>query len=97
VRDRTDPATEARIRAATSKAEEAERAERAEESKLTRQARTVLTESERRRIWNGSGGGLSSDASEPTNRAKVGRRWLAEIGQVPDWSAEIKGGRRQAG
>jgi hypothetical protein len=95
--NRCDDATEARIGAASTKADERDRAERAERlarGELARTTKTTLTEVERRRLWNGHVGSVFSPESEPTNRAKVGRAWLAEIQQLPDWTAEIKAPKR---
>lgn len=48
--------------------------------------RPRLSESDRRRIWNGYKGGILSSNLEVTNRAKVGREFLIRIKQEPDWS-----------
>jgi hypothetical protein len=52
-------------------------------------ADATLTESQRRRIWNGYRGNI--DREEPADRslAVIGRRFLTEIGQPPDWSLEV--------
>lgn len=50
--------------------------------------RTVLSEAERRRIWMGCRwvSGSTDRRGEPTNLAKLGREWLTNIGQQPDWT-----------
>jgi hypothetical protein len=42
----------------------------------------------------GSGAGQASGAAELTDRAKVGRDWLASIGQAPDFSIDPAGARQ---
>lgn len=61
--------------------------------RLRRQARTVLTEAERRRYWYGSKKALGGER-ELTNAAKLGRDWLTRIGQVPDWSIDLAKNQR---
>lgn len=46
----------------------------------------TLSEAHRRRIWMGHRKGNPFAAVEPQCLAAVGRRWLEEIGQLPDWS-----------
>jgi hypothetical protein len=58
--------------------------------KLARKAKqAVLTEVERRRIWNGYTSQVHAEEPEPTNRAAVGRAFLREIGQLPDFSRRL--------
>lgn len=53
---------------------------------LVKRHKGKLTESERRLIWNGNKGAVTSECRDVTNLAKVGRDWLTSIGQVPDFS-----------
>lgn len=88
--DRLAPGTEARVRAARLglkvQAEIARHKERLREITRRKKGRAVLTESERRRLWNGYRYSLLRSDPEPTNFARTGREFLVEIGQVPDWS-----------
>lgn len=52
--------------------------------KATRRPR--LSESDRRRIWNGYKGGILASNLEVTNRAKIGREFLIRIQQEPNWN-----------
>jgi hypothetical protein len=51
--------------------------------------KAVLTELERRAIWNGYLPAVHRPAITPPVPAQVGRRWLKEIGQEPDFSLEL--------
>lgn len=70
-----------------------ERAERATREDVQRRNGGVrLTESERRRLWNGYRGSImrarnlsDREALEATNRTAIARKWLTETGQEPDW------------
>ena len=82
------PAIDARCRAARIGLQArtaTEAAEKGAADKL-RRVNVVLTESERRRVWNGHRGGIVTSNPEPTNRAAIGRAWLVSIGQTPDWT-----------
>lgn len=61
------------------------------QSHLSRK-KVVLSESERRRIWNGYKGSILSELGPQflTNRAKEGRDFLKRIHQEPRWDAELK-------
>lgn len=48
--------------------------------------RPRLSESDRRRIWNGYKGGILSSNLEVTNRARIGREFLIAIKQEPNWN-----------
>jgi hypothetical protein len=90
---RCSPDIEAKVRSSDIGAKARERAELADKgaiNKLRNQTITKLTEVERRRIWNGGIGGVRMEAAEPSNRARIGRQFLREIGQVPDFSIELK-------
>lgn len=85
--DSSSPRREAQIRTARiglRARAQVEIAEREAREHLHR--KSILTESERRRLWNGYRGGLLRSRLEVTNRAKVGREWLKSIGQEPDFS-----------
>lgn len=88
--DRLDPAVEARVRAAKLglKVQAEIDRQKARLDELTRRkrgGRAVLSEAERRRLWNGYRGSLLAADPEPTNRARAGREFLAAIGQEPDF------------
>lgn len=101
--DRLNPATEARLRAArlglAVQAEIDRRKDRLDELTRRRKGRrATLTETERRRLWNGYRGSLIEPDPEPTNRAALGRAFLAEIGQLPDFALTLdRRGRVVAG
>jgi hypothetical protein len=76
------------------KAEAAERMVREDLQELRKGVQ--LDESTRRRIWNGYRGGIHASNPNVTNEAKLCRDFLIEIGQVPDWSLEIKVRRRRS-
>lgn len=63
--------------------------------KLQEQHLTILSERERRRIWHGARNSYDTDA-DVVNRAKIGRDWLKQIGQEPDWSISLARGARRA-
>lgn len=90
---RCSPDIEAKVRSADIKAkakESAEAADKAAMDKLQSQSITKLTEVERRRIWNGGVGGVAMETCEPTNRARIGREFLKQIGQEPRWEIPLK-------
>jgi hypothetical protein len=60
--------------------------------KLAKAGKTKLTESHRRRIWNGYRRSIVAEIVGPavTNQAKIGRDWLNAIGQAPDWALPIE-------
>lgn len=68
-----------------------EQARQAEEQLRNRKGQTRLTESERRRLWNGYKGGILSPSLTITNRAQIGRAFLTRIGQEPDWNLILDG------
>lgn len=83
------PAREARVRAARLGISGKEAAAQADKkaTEIQRKQNVQLTEPERRRIYYGcrSKSPLANLASERiTNLAKVGREWLAKIGQLPN-------------
>jgi hypothetical protein len=85
--DGLSPSQEARVRAARIGLKARDASNRAEREYRDDLRRRDLTESERRHIWFGySKKGYESGKTEVVNRAKVGRDWLTEIGQLPDWS-----------
>jgi hypothetical protein len=87
--DSLSPRNEARVRAqllSVRGRSDDEAAGRAARTELQKHSRGGLTESERRRLWNGYKGGLKTENPEPTNRAKVARDFLTERGMAPDWS-----------
>lgn len=84
----SSPRVEAKVRAARiglKRRDKSEQAEKKARARLNRHP-VVLTESERRRLWNGYRGGILSEFPELNNLARVGREWLIEQGQQPDWS-----------
>lgn len=56
--------------------------------RLAKAAKMKLTEVERRRIWNGYRKTILEPivGKDVTNRALIGRTWLAAIAQEPDWT-----------
>ena len=91
--DGLSPRREAMVKAARLGVDVKDRGNAAEKRTRDRcraAAKTLLTEGERRRIWNGNRGGVLVEADELTNAAKLGREWLISIGQVPDWSIIMK-------
>jgi hypothetical protein len=85
------PAREAQVRAARLGISGKEATEQAEKKavEIQRKQNVQLSEPERRRIYYGcrSKSPLGQLASERiTNLAKVGREWLAQIGQLPDFT-----------
>jgi len=88
------PSIETRCRGAQLGLKAKSRAEQAEQqakAKL-RQARwPVLSEIERRRIWNGyKHSAIREYVGELSNAAKAGREFLETIGQLPDWSIKVQ-------
>lgn len=59
----------------------------------------LLSERERRRIWNGNASSPLGPIPDGklTNLAKVGRDWLREIEQEPDWTLVIDRFGREVG
>ncbi len=55
--------------------------------KLAKAAKIVLSERDRRRIWNGYRRTIlaATVGSDVTNLARVGREWLTKIQQEPAW------------
>lgn len=101
--DSSSPGIEARILAARvglrarSVAEDADR-NATDELRRLKRSEPVLTEAHRRRIWNGySRNGLSSRNADVVNRAKLGREFLASIGQEPDFNLILDGKGRVVG
>ena len=83
------PAREAQVRAARLGISGKEAAEQSTKraKELQRKQSVSLTESERRRIWFGSRkSALAEVDGKISNLAKVGREWLAAIGQLPDFT-----------
>jgi hypothetical protein len=86
------PRREAQVKAARVGLKARDKGEQAEKRARDRLAKhpTVLSEADRRRLWNGYKGGIISEYTEElTNLAATGREWLLEIGQVPDWDLLI--------
>jgi len=89
--DESSPAREAQIRAARLGLKARDRAQQSEQrarGKLAAKRWPVLTEVERRRIWNGYRKTVLTEltGTEVTNLALTGREFLTAIGQEPDWS-----------
>jgi hypothetical protein len=59
--------------------------------------RPRLSESDRRRIWNGYKGGILSSSLEVTNRARIGREFLIRIKQEPNWNLILDAGGKIVG
>jgi hypothetical protein len=85
------PTREAQVRAARLGISGREQADQADKKAkdLKRKQSVKLTEAERRRIWHGCRaksplGELAS--TRAVNLAKIGREWLEQIGQLPDFS-----------
>lgn len=98
--DSMSPRREAQVRAARLGLKNQDRLERGE-AKVDAELRRVpvLSESERRRLWNGYHGGILAALSddEITNRAKAGRDFLRDSGQEPDWSLVLNRAGRVVG
>lgn len=91
--DSLSPRREAQVRAARIGLRRRDRVEQAESKAKARMTRVpVLTESDRRKLWNGYRGTFLQEwVGELTNVAKVGRDWLIAIGQEPDWDLILDG------
>jgi hypothetical protein len=50
-----------------------------------REGGTILTEIQRRQLWNGYKGGVIKEHEKVNNRAKAGREFLQSINQLPDF------------
>lgn len=104
--DAVAPAVEARIRAGRlglKVRSEIDRAKaRLAELTQRRKGRAVLSERDRRRLWNGYRGSLLESNPEPTNRAEAGREFLISIGQTPNFDlildnhGRVVGGRQES-
>lgn len=70
-------------------AADSRQADRDAERDLARKMGKVLSERDRRRVWNGYKGPFDRSQIEPSNLARVGREWLIKIGQVPDFSLKL--------
>jgi hypothetical protein len=89
--DSLSPRREAQVKAARlglSGKDRATQAGKRVADRLRSQSGKILSESERRRYWNGSIQVLA-ECGDVTNVAKLGRDWLTSIGQVPDWSIDL--------
>jgi hypothetical protein len=100
--DSLSPRREAQIRRVKHTVLSRDRSERAEHRFKSRLGaiKITLSESERRRLWNGYRGGILGEwtGADPGNYLKITREWLVDIGQEPDWSLPIPiRGRRDAG
>jgi hypothetical protein len=52
--------------------------------------KTVFSELSRRRIWNGYRGDMLAESPADRDIVLLGRKWLTEIGQVPDWTLPLQ-------
>lgn len=90
--DSVSPAREAQIKQALLRPDVESRAVRASrdyQESLASEYKVELSESERRRLWNGCTRKrkvFTSADEHPTNEAMECRKFLKRIGQVPDWS-----------
>jgi len=86
--DSSSPRVEAKVRAAQLGLKARDKGQVAEKhvTDQLHRAPVVLTENERRRLWNGYRDSFARESSDVTNLAKVGREFLLGIGQEPDWS-----------
>lgn len=98
--DSASPAVEARLvkaRVGVKARDRREEAGRKLEASLRKLARTTLSESDRRKIWNGYKNGIMQESEDVTNLAAEGRAFLIREGQCPDWSLTlVKRSWRQA-
>jgi len=67
-----------------------ELAEHAARKALRKIKGAVLSECDRRRLWNGHRRGILEECADVTNLARIGREFLTRIGQVPDWTKVLK-------
>lgn len=91
--DSASPALESKLRKAKAGVKVRDRAERAKrelETKLRKLARGTLSESTRRRIYNGYKGGILAENEDICNVAREGREFLRRINQMPDWSLDLR-------
>lgn len=98
--DSMSPKREAQIRAARIGMATRNLTELAEQkARVVLRKKSLLSECERRRIWNGSRGGILAPVEDEalTNRAKIGRDWLREINQMPDFSIILNHCGRRVG
>lgn len=89
--DSLPPRVEAKVRAARIGLKRKDKVEAAEKGARAKLSRTpVLSESDRRKLWNGYRGNLLAEfEGKLPNFAKEGRDWLTAIGQVPDWTLTL--------